>query len=119
MRRADVDIYRCPGCGSDRLSLSVVQEGGAGEVEVGELRCERCDAHYPVARGLPRFVGADNYAASFGLQWNLHRKTQLDSHTGLPISGIGSSPRPAGPRTCAGSGCWRRAPGRDGSPRCS
>ncbi len=86
MRRADVDIYRCPGCGSDRLSLSVVQEGGAGEVEVGELRCERCDAHYPVARGLPRFVGADNYAASFGLQWNLHRKTQLDSHTGLPIS---------------------------------
>lgn len=28
----------------------------------------------------------DNYAGSFGLQWNRHRKTQLDSHTGLPIS---------------------------------
>ena len=26
------------------------------------------------------------YADSFGLQWNAFRKTQLDSHTGLPIS---------------------------------
>lgn len=26
------------------------------------------------------------YADSFGLQWNVFRKTQLDSHTGLPIS---------------------------------
>jgi SAM-dependent methyltransferase len=41
---------------------------------------------FPVIRGIPRFVGADNYADSFGLQWNHYRTTQLDSHTGLPIS---------------------------------
>jgi SAM-dependent methyltransferase len=35
---------------------------------------------------LPRFVSADNYANSFGYQWNRHARTQLDSHTGLPIS---------------------------------
>jgi SAM-dependent methyltransferase len=39
-----------------------------------------------VSDGIPRFVPADNYAASFGMQWNRHRRTQLDSHTGLPIT---------------------------------
>jgi SAM-dependent methyltransferase len=29
---------------------------------------------------------AENYAGSFALQWNKHRKTQLDSFTGLTIS---------------------------------
>jgi len=41
---------------------------------------------YPVRDGIPRFVPASNYAESFGFQWNLHAKTQLDSHSGLPIS---------------------------------
>jgi SAM-dependent methyltransferase len=35
---------------------------------------------------IPRFVPVDNYASSFGLQWNQYRTTQLDSHTGLTIS---------------------------------
>ena len=35
---------------------------------------------------IPRFVPLDNYASSFGLQWNLYRTTQLDSQTGLTIS---------------------------------
>jgi len=35
---------------------------------------------------VPRFVSSDNYASSFGFQWNLFGRTQLDSHTGLPIS---------------------------------
>jgi SAM-dependent methyltransferase len=29
---------------------------------------------------------ARTYADAFGLQWNVYRKTQLDSHTGTPIS---------------------------------
>lgn len=33
-----------------------------------------------------RYVPPDNYAASFGLQWNTYRRTQLDSYTGLSIS---------------------------------
>ena len=50
------------------------------------LCCPACKATYPAPRGIPRFVPADNYSASFGLQWNLHRRTQLDSAVGKPIS---------------------------------
>jgi SAM-dependent methyltransferase len=42
--------------------------------------------HYPIVDGIPRFVDSDNYAAAFGLEWTLHSKTQLDSHTGTTIS---------------------------------
>jgi SAM-dependent methyltransferase len=35
---------------------------------------------------MPRFVSSDNYAFAFGEQWMRYLKTQLDSHTGLPLS---------------------------------
>ena len=41
---------------------------------------------FPLIYSIPRFVPQDNYASSFGLQWNEYRTTQLDSHTGLTIS---------------------------------
>jgi SAM-dependent methyltransferase len=41
---------------------------------------------YPIRNGIPRCVPQSNYADNFGLQWNLFAKTQLDSHTGHPIS---------------------------------
>ncbi len=40
----------------------------------------------PLVRGIPRFVPSDNYAEAFGLQWNQHSQTQLDSHTGAGLS---------------------------------
>lgn len=40
----------------------------------------------PVMNNIPRFVPQENYASSFGLQWNEYRTTQLDSQTGLTIS---------------------------------
>ena len=42
--------------------------------------------HYSVINRIPRFVPLENYASSFGLQWNAYRRTQLESYTGLPIS---------------------------------
>ena len=36
--------------------------------------------------GIPRFVDFGSYASLFGDQWKQYKKTQLDSHTGLPIS---------------------------------
>lgn len=46
------------------------------------------DGHnrYPIRNGIPRFVPETNYADNFGLQWNHFAKTQLDSHSGHPIS---------------------------------
>ena len=41
---------------------------------------------FPIKNGIPRFVDSNNYTAAFGLQWNSHRKTQLDSVTGFSIS---------------------------------
>lgn len=51
-----------------------------------ELRCDSCSTAYPIDNGIPRFVPRDNYAEGFGYQWNQHRLTQLDSHSGMPIS---------------------------------
>lgn len=41
---------------------------------------------FPVINEIPRFVDNDKYVEAFGWQWNRFPKTQLDSHTGLPIS---------------------------------
>jgi len=41
---------------------------------------------YPVVDDIPRFVPAETYASSFGLQWRTFRRTQLDSFTGTSIS---------------------------------
>lgn len=43
---------------------------------------------YPVVDGIPRFMSSRNYAGAFGEQWKRYRRTQLDSHTGLPISRV-------------------------------
>lgn len=43
-------------------------------------------SEYPVINGIPRFVSSDNYAIAFGEQWMRYLKTQLDSHTGIPLS---------------------------------
>lgn len=42
---------------------------------------------YPIVDGIPRMVsGSGGYASAFGEQWNRWQRTQLDSHTGVPIS---------------------------------
>jgi SAM-dependent methyltransferase len=41
---------------------------------------------FPIADSIPRFVPSENYAADFGSQWKRFPGTQLDSHTGQPIS---------------------------------
>lgn len=69
-----MDILCCPDC---RESLDLVE---------GSLRCRRCGVAYPIVDGIPRFVPAENYASSFGFQWNHFRQTQLDSYSGAPIT---------------------------------
>jgi SAM-dependent methyltransferase len=52
----------------------------------GDLDCERCGTSFHIRNGIPRFVPVENYASNFGFQWNRFRRTQLDSHSGEPIS---------------------------------
>jgi len=59
---------------------------GASLSRVGDAYVGSAGERYPVINGVPRFVSPENYAAAFGLEWKIHRKTQLDSHTGTTIS---------------------------------
>lgn len=84
MRHELLEILNCPNCRSD---LDLQTETMVGEhVESGQLICTQCRAVYAIVRGVPRFVPVENYAINFGFQWNRFRRTQLDSHSGLPIS---------------------------------
>lgn len=84
MKASLVEILACPDCSGD-LTLGAERRSG-DEIEHGTLTCAGCGRTYPVVRHVPRFVPAENYAANFGFQWNRFRQTQLDSHTGVPIS---------------------------------
>jgi SAM-dependent methyltransferase len=77
MTDEQVRLLRCIGCGDGTLTI---------EDEATRLLCASCGAVYPIVNGVARFVQREHYAQSFGLQWNVHRKTQLDSYTGLPLS---------------------------------
>lgn len=82
MREALASILRAPGTGAP-LSLEVTARDG-DDVSEGALRSGA--ESWPVVRGVPRFVSTDNYARSFGFQWNRFPGTQLDSVSGLSVS---------------------------------
>ena len=84
MKQAFLEILRCPEC-SSQLSLQDFSKDNE-EIENGMLVCRNPEHTYPVINHIPRFVPKENYSANFGFQWNLFKKTQLDSHSGLPIS---------------------------------
>lgn len=75
-------------CPKTKRSLEVqdAQLNPAGEIVSGKLVERQSQNEYPIIGGIPRFVPATNYADSFGFQWNLHRSTQHDKHSGLKAS---------------------------------
>ena len=70
----------CPDCQGTLDLTAEVCEGE--EIERGTLRCRGCSATYPIAGGIPRFVATDFYVGNFSFQWNVHRRTQVDSLAG-------------------------------------
>lgn len=77
--QSEVAFYQCIKCRGENSRITYLSD------KVG-LRCDNCKEIVPVVNGIPRFVPSENYANSFGYQWNIHRRTQLDSYTGIPIS---------------------------------
>lgn len=67
---------------------SCLRDPADGKVLVsgGDSMNSECGHRYPIIRGIPRFVGAENYSEDFGAQWNMFPKTQLDSYTALDNS---------------------------------
>lgn len=87
MNVEEVKTYRCPKCKAGSLELlAPAQAGAGGGAEQGAINCPGCGATYSIRNGVPRFVPDDQYAESFGFQWNKFRRTQLDSFTGMPLT---------------------------------
>jgi SAM-dependent methyltransferase len=80
-----LDVLACPACGA-ALRCEADEQDASGEVIRGRLTCAGCAAIYPIEEAIPRFVPRDNYAASFGYQWNLFRLEQIDKANGTELS---------------------------------
>jgi SAM-dependent methyltransferase len=86
MNRADVEHYKCAACCGCFRIMDGCDRSRNDNVTEGMLTCRSCGLQHPIINSIPRFIPAENYAGSFGYQWKIHRKTQLDSYTGFPIS---------------------------------
>jgi len=80
MREQLLEVLAEPGTGAS-LQLKDARANGDG-IEEGILVSSETGREYPIIRGIPRFVDASNYTASFGMQWNAFRDVQLDTATG-------------------------------------
>ncbi len=81
-----VEWLRCIGCGSPLQVDAPESARNNGNIEEGSLACVSCGRVFPVVRSMARFVPSEDYAHSWGYQWNLFDKTQLDSHSGNNLS---------------------------------
>jgi len=79
-----LEILCCPDCRGALMLSDAVYDGG-GDIVSGRLT-SGCGRELPILQSVPRFVSSDNYASSFGFQWNRFRQTQLDGVSGVPIS---------------------------------
>lgn len=84
MRLKLLEVLACPACKGDLVCDAVRQDSDA--VIEGRLTCQGCAAVYPIEESIPRFVPRENYADSFGYQWNLFRTEQIDQTNGTALS---------------------------------
>jgi SAM-dependent methyltransferase len=77
-------VFRCPETRRPLELEGAVLEGG--RVRAGTLTGGA--RPYPVRDFVPRFVADEGYAASFGVEWNLFSRVQLDSANGTRISRV-------------------------------
>jgi ubiquinone/menaquinone biosynthesis C-methylase UbiE/uncharacterized protein YbaR (Trm112 family) len=80
-----LDVLACPKC-LGHLSCSPSEVDADGEIIRGTLECVVCPKTYPIEAGIPRFVEMENYASSFGYQWNRFKSEQIDAVNGTGLS---------------------------------
>jgi|SRR5208282_1450992 len=87
MRQETLDLLNCPSCQGALCIKEVAEEDGStGNIVEGQLECVGCAKRYPVLRSVPRFVPAENYASSFGFQWQRFQQIQIDKVMGNNFS---------------------------------
>jgi SAM-dependent methyltransferase len=85
MRPEHLRLLVCPRTGR-ALELAKSCALAEGRIANGELLEPVSGARYPIVDFIPRFAPSDNYAASFGLEWNIHGRTQYDETSGHSLS---------------------------------
>jgi SAM-dependent methyltransferase len=80
MNLNSVEWFRCMACGAPLRAEAVSTAQNNGSIAEGQLICASCGRAFPIVRSIPRFVPSEDYAHSFGYQWNYFDKTQLDSY---------------------------------------
>ncbi|HEX3377095.1 MAG TPA: methyltransferase domain-containing protein [Candidatus Acidoferrales bacterium] len=86
MNLKSVEWLRCIGCGAPLRAEYASPPQKSESIEDGQLICTSCGRVFPIVRSIARFVPSEDYAQSFGYQWNYFDKTQLDSHMGNDLS---------------------------------
>jgi SAM-dependent methyltransferase len=72
--------FACAECGSP-LQVEVHSSApNNGTIAEGQLICTSCARTFPIVRSMPRFVTGEEYAHTFGYQWNRFDTLQLDRH---------------------------------------
>jgi len=85
MRLEHLEYLVCPRNGRPlRLNGAPVIENE--RVRQGELLEPVSGTRYPIVDFIPRFAPRENYADSFGLEWNMHGRTQYDETSGVALS---------------------------------
>jgi SAM-dependent methyltransferase len=80
-----LDVLACPQCGGV-LTCMAAESAAGGEVLAGRLNCASGAHQFPIEDAIPRFVPGNNYAESFGYQWNRFKLDQIDSANGTKLS---------------------------------
>lgn len=86
MKLRAVAYFHCLTCQGALTIDRCADPSGTSDLKEGVLSCMTCGNQYPILEGIPRFVTSDNYAQSFGFQWSLHARTQIDKLNGLSLS---------------------------------
>jgi len=68
------------------VRLEIVNERKLGRIKEGSLICAARKHRFRIRSFVPRFLSCDLYTSSFGLEWNRHARTQLDSMNGMRLS---------------------------------
>lgn len=80
-----LDILACPETG-EPLQLEAAEIGANGLVASGIL-VTASGRWYPIVRGIPRFVSAEQYTSSFGYEWTRWPRLQFESENmGRPMA---------------------------------
>jgi len=80
-----LEVLACPTCGGT-LTCKPTETDSFGAVNEGRLDCASGEHQFPIEQSIPRFVPRDNYASSFGYQWNRFKLEQIDSANGTNLS---------------------------------